>query len=282
MKQRIQSILLALMFLMGLGVLLYPTVSGWVNARLSVVEADAYEANVGNLTDEQLAAEWQKARAYNESLMGDPLHDPFVPGSGAALPGNYTECLNVDGIMAYVEVPSIGVKLPIRHGTSEEVLADGVGHIESTALPTGGEDLHPVITSHTGLPEARLFTDLEKLVEGDFFCLHVLDQQLWYQVDQITVIVPEELDQLRAVEGHDYVTLLTCTPYGVNSHRLLVRGERCDAPDQQPVAQPALPWELAVAAGVGALLLLAGAALVVRRRCSRRKHATRGGRDGQA
>lgn len=268
MRRWMQNILVALMFLIGLGVLLYPTVSGLINARLAVVEAETYEANVGNLSDDQLAAEWDRAREYNESLMGDPLHDPFVPGSGAALPSNYAECLNVDGVMGYVEIPRINVKLPIRHGTSEKVLAEGAGHIESTALPTGGSGLHPVVTSHRGLPEARLFTDLDKLEEGDLFCLRVLDRELWYEVDQVSVIAPEELERLSAVEGHDYVTLLTCTPYGVNSHRLLVRGERCDAPaTEDSVSTDSSYWPFALVAAAAVLL----AAAVALRRSRRRK-----------
>ena len=265
------------MFLAGLAVLLYPAVSGWVNARLAVVEADAYEASVGNLTAQQIAQEWERARAYNESLMGDPLHDPFVPGSGAALPQNYTECLNVDGVMGYVDIPSIDVKLPIRHGTSEQVLAEGAGHIESTALPTGDTGRHPVITSHTGLPEARLFTDLDKLDVGDYFYLHVLDQVFCYQVDQVSVILPEELERLSAIEGHDYVTLLTCTPYGVNSHRLLVRGERCDPPAEEP--GPAAPeaWQIALAAGLAVAVVVLVAALAWRRHRRRARAAWGGG-----
>ena len=149
-----------------------------------------------------------------------------MPGSGYALPDNYLEVLNTDGIMGRLTIPKIGVDLPIYHGSSEESLQKGVGHIESTSLPIGGEYRHAVLTGHRGLPNAELFTRLDELTVGDTFYIHVLDRTLAYQVDQITTVEPDEMETLRAVPGEDYVTLVTCTPYGVNTHRLLVRGTR--------------------------------------------------------
>lgn len=165
---------------------------------------------------------------YNENLSGDPVKDPFVRGSGYALPENYDDVLNVDGVMGYIEIPKIGVKLPIYHGTSEEVLERGAGHIESTALPIGGAYRHSVISGHRGLPSAELFTRLDEMELGDIFFIHVLGQRLAYEVDQITTIEPTELDSIMPIPDRDLVTLLTCTPYGINSHRLLVRGSRTE------------------------------------------------------
>lgn len=227
MKLKLREKMLICVFLLtGFGFLLYPAVSNWYNSYRFVQETESYEANIGNLTDEEIVQEWAKAREYNDNLKGDPLHDPFLPGSGMALPENYLECLNVDGIIGYVEVPKIDIKLPIYHGTSEETLTKGIGHIESTALPTGDKGGNPILTGHTGLPEAKLFTDLTKVEKGDRFYLYILDEIFCYEVDQIEVILPEELNDLAAYNDYDYVTLLTCTPYGVNTHRLLVRGER--------------------------------------------------------
>lgn len=151
-----------------------------------------------------------------------------MPGSGFALPQNYLECLNIngDGVMGYIEIPRIDVRLPIYHGSSEEVLQQGVGHIESTALPIGGDYTHAVLTGHRGLPSAKLFTDLDRLEIGDQFYIHVLDEVLAYEIDEINTVLPDQLQELQPIEGRDLVTLVTCTPYGVNTHRMLVRGTR--------------------------------------------------------
>lgn len=221
-----EKILVCIFLVIGFSFLLYPTVSRWFNNQRVAVETESYEANVGNLSDEEIAIEWKKAREYNENLRGDPVHDPFIPGSGSVLPENYLDCLNINGMIGNIEIPKINIKLPIYHGTSESTLKNGIGHIESSALPTGDKGCHPILTGHTGLPEAKLFTDLTELEIGDKFYIDVLGEIMCYQVDQIKVILPEELNQLAAYQDHDYVTLLTCTPYGINSHRLLVRGER--------------------------------------------------------
>lgn len=232
---RVSTLGLILLFLLGAGIAAYPTISDFV-ARYNSIEAiEKYRAYTTNLSDEELEAEWQKARIYNDNLAGDPVRDPFVPESGMALPENYQDVLNVagDGVMGYLEIPRINVALLIYHGTSDEVLETAAGHIEQTSLPIGGANSHPVLTAHTGLPSARLFTDLTELEEGDHFYIYVLDQKLTYEVDQIEVILPEEVEKLHMVPGEDYVTLLTCTPYGVNSHRLLVRGVRIPNEDEE-------------------------------------------------
>lgn len=243
MKKKYRFIIMAVLFLLGLGILLYPAISNFLANQQHTVEAKKYDERMETLSDGEIETLLKKAEEYNDNLLGDPLHDPFIPGSGKALPENYKEVLNVDGMMGRIEIPKIRVNLPIYHGTGDEALERGVGHIESTGLPIGGEGNHPVLTGHTGLPKAKLFTDLVELTEGDAFILHILDRKLYYTVDQIKVIEPENLSDLVPIEGMDCVTLLTCTPYGVNSHRLLVRGVRSyQASEVIPIQQ--LVWGL--------------------------------------
>lgn len=217
-----------LLFLAGAAVLLYPTISNWLAEIHQSSVIQAYEEELAGEDEAFYAAEWEKARTYNDNLAGDPVHDPFLPGSGYALPENYMDCLNINGVMGYIEIPKIGVRLPIYHGTSEKVLQEGVGHIESTALPIGGDFTHAILTGHRGLPSAKLFTDLDQLTVGDTFVLRVLDETLTYEVDQIHIVEPEDVSLLEIEDGQDLCTLVTCTPYGINSHRLLVRGHRIE------------------------------------------------------
>ena len=214
------------LFLGGAAVFCYPAISNYLNQKNQTRVVQHYEQTVTAQDDALLAEEWAKAEEYNENLAGDPVHDPFVPGSGYALPDNYLDVLNIDGVMGRITIPKIGVDLPIYHGTDAEKLEKGVGHIESTSLPIGGEYRHAVLTGHRGLPSAELFTRLDELEPGDQFYLHVLDATLAYQVDQILTVEPQELETLVAEPGQDYVTLVTCTPYGINTHRMLVRGTR--------------------------------------------------------
>ncbi len=219
-----------LMLLAGLCVFLYPIVSNYLEEKNHTEAISVYNDTVKKKTEAELSAEWEKAKVYNENLAGDPVHDPFVPGSGYTLPDNYNDVLNVnnDGMMGYIEIPLISVKLPIYHSTTEEVLQKGVGHIESTALPVGGLGTHCVLTGHTGLPTAELFTRLSELKEGDVFYISVLDKTLAYKVCEINVVLPDDMEKLVAYKNRDLVTLVTCTPYGVNSHRLLVTAERTE------------------------------------------------------
>ncbi len=214
------------LFVGGAAVFCYPAISNYLNQKNQSRVVQTYEETVAAQDDALLAEEWAKAEEYNENLAGDPVHDPFVPGSGYALPDNYLDVLNIDGVMGRITIPKIGVDLPIYHGTDAETLEKGVGHIESTSLPIGGEYRHAVLTGHRGLPSAELFTRLDELEPGDQFYLHVLDATLAYQVDQILTVEPQELETLVAEPGQDYVTLVTCTPYGINTHRMLVRGTR--------------------------------------------------------
>lgn len=224
----VMYILSALLVIAGLGVFSYPAISNYLADRNHTEAVDSYDETLKKKSDKEIDAELKKAVEYNENLAGDPVHDPFVPGSGYALPDNYRDVLDLqgNGIMGYIEIPKISVKLPIYHGTSDKVLEEGIGHIESTALPIGGKGNHPVLTGHTGLPTAELFTRLTEMEKGDEFYIHVLDRNLAYKVCEINVVRPSELEKLAAEEDRDLVTLVTCTPYGVNSHRLLVKGER--------------------------------------------------------
>ena len=213
----------------GAAVFLYPVVSNYLAEKNQTRVIQNYQESVSELDEAEIAEQWRLAEEYNENLAGDPVHDPFVPGSGYALPDNYLDVLNVDGVMGYIEIPKIEVDLPIYHGTSEETLEKGVGHMESTTLPIGGADRHCVLTGHRGLPSAELFTNLNLLEIGDYFYIRVLDQTLAYEVERIETVEPDELELLTVEPGKDLVTLITCTPYGVNTHRLLVTGMRTDA-----------------------------------------------------
>lgn len=220
------TVLIVILLLAGTAILLYPTVSNWLAKRRNVSEISMYETGVGQYSTAAREQEWKKAEEYNDSLLGTPVKDPFIPGSGMSLPQNYLSVLNTDGIMAYIEIPSLNIKLPIYHGVSEPVLQKGIGHMEGTALPIGSSGGHALLTGHTGLPSAKLFTDLIQMEIGDRFYIHVLGKELVYEVDQITVIEPEDVSSLQTKTDTDRVTLITCTPYGINSHRLLVQGIR--------------------------------------------------------
>ena len=231
MKKRTTTIIFAILFLAGLSLLLYPFIANeWNNYRqkrlMSNYEEVVAEKEAAGEIDYE--AEWEKARAYNDALLPSILPDSFAVAEASDEDEEYMSALNLagDGIMGSVEIPKIDITLPIFHTTEEDVLEQAAGHLEGSSLPVGGESTHAVISAHRGLPSAALFTDLDKLEEGDHFLIHVLDDTLCYEVDQITVVEPEETDTLAVVEGEDLVTLLTCTPYGVNSHRLLVRGHR--------------------------------------------------------
>lgn len=226
MKKIIFLIFAIIMLISGSVILLYPTLSNWISVSFRELDIVYYNEEFEQMDPEYVDAELSKARTYNASLTGSNIEDPFIPGSGIILPDNYTSVLNIDDIIGYIEIPQIGVYLPIYHGTSDSVLQKGVGHMENTAFPIGGEGNHAVLTGHTGLLTAKLFTDLKEMKEGDIFYITVLGQKLAYQTDQILVAEPDETDLLRPVKGEDYVTLVTCTPYGINSHRLFVRGTR--------------------------------------------------------
>ncbi len=234
MKRKIFNILFALMFLIGFGILVYPTVSDqWNTYRQSKLISN-YESAVEEMTEVDFTEEWEKAKAFDATLVQNNLYgDVFGEDNGELENTEYWQVLNVakDGVMGYLSIPKINVKNAIYHGTGDKVLQTGIGHLNGTKLPIGGESTHSVLAAHRGLPTARLFTDVDQLRKGDMFYIHVLDEVLAYQVDQILDMVDKGdhealANALQIEEGKDQVTLFTCTPYGVNSHRLLVRGTR--------------------------------------------------------
>ena len=234
MKRKISGILFGLMFLLGFAILIYPTVSNQWNTYRQNQLISSYEELIGKMAEEDFTKEWEKANAFNDTIIHNNVFGDVFGENGDDIKNTeYWQILNVgnDGVMGYVSIPKINVKLSIYHGTADDVLQTGIGHLNGTKLPIGGESTHSVLAAHRGLPSARLFTDIDQLERGDMFYIHVLDETLAYQVDQILDMVDKDDNEtlqkaLQIEEGQDYVTLFTCTPYGVNSHRLLVRGTR--------------------------------------------------------
>ena len=223
-----QNIILFLFLLVGLSILNYPFISQWVNRRSESQAVESYEKQIDVLEEEKKRAIKQEAEAYNKELLEKQtgVSDGFSVKSKRD--DRYERILNTsgDGIMGVLRIPKIQVHLPIYHGTSAKVLEEGVGHLYGSSFPTGGEGTHSVFSSHRGLPSKTLFTDLDQLKEGDLFFLDILGEEMAYRVEEILTVEPEETEALEIIPGKDYVTLVTCTPYGINSHRLLVRGER--------------------------------------------------------
>lgn len=228
MKKNRSTIILILIFLVGLSVMLYPTVSDYVNQRHQSRALASYDETVNEMSDADYSSYFAAADEYNQRLAETP-NAFFTPEQVSG----YDETLDVSGtgIMGYITIPRIGVELPVYHGTSDGVLQVAAGHLEGSSLPVGGAGTHAVISAHRGLPSAKLFTNLDELEAGDTFTITVLDRVLTYEVDRISIVLPTETDLLQPVEGQDYVTLMTCTPYGINTHRLLVRGHRVTAPE---------------------------------------------------
>ena len=221
----ISTAILVVLLLVGLSVMLYPTVSDWWNSRVQTRAIATYNQSVEQMDTGDKERLLMEAHSYNATL--SHLTAPFTNWEDA---GNYGKILDISGtgIMGYISIPKIQVELPIYHGTSAEVLNVAVGHLQGSSFPVGGENTHAVISPHRGLPSAKLFSDLDQLVEGDTFTVTILDEVLTYEVEKIFIVKPDELDKLAIIPGGDYVTLMTCTPYGVNSHRLLVRAHRVD------------------------------------------------------
>lgn len=229
MKKRTSNLItlfLILILLAGLSLLLYPTVSDYWNSLHQSRAIASYAEQVAEIDSDTYEQLWVDVQAYNQSLIGKVGRYDMTDEERT----KYESLLNVsgNGIIGYIEIPSIKCSLPIYHGTDEAILQIAVGHIEGTSLPVGGSGTHCVLSGHRGLPSARLFTDLDKMVVGDTFLMRVLDETLTYEVDQIRIVLPYEMDDLEIEEGKDYCTLVTCTPYGINTHRLLVRGHRID------------------------------------------------------
>lgn len=271
MKKKLTGIVLpALLFLAGLAVLLYPSFSDLWNQRRQESMIGTYVETVAQLTKEDHSALRQAAQEYNAGLDGT-FHDAFI-ADRIGQDDPYWSLLDPDGsgVMGYIEIPKISVRLPVYHGTGEDALQRGIGHLAGTSLPVGGAGTHCVLSGHRGLPTALLFTDLDRLISGDRFYLHVLNETLAYEVDRIAVVEPTEVSDLLPESGADYVTLVTCTPYGVNTHRLLVRGHRVPyVPEETPVITPvqqlahSFGWrgKAALAAGGAVLALIVIAAV---------------------
>lgn len=225
-KDNFITLILILILLAGLSLLLYPSVSDYWNSFHQTRAITSYSEEVKSLDEEQYRKMWDDAEVYNRKLLGRA--NPFALNEVQR--AEYEKLLDVSesGIMGYIEIPTIQCSLPIYHGTDESVLQIAVGHLGWSSLPVGGPGTHCVLSGHRGLPSARLFSNLDKIVEGDLFMIRVLDEVLTYEVDQILIVEPQETEALEIVEGEDYCTLVTCTPYGINTHRLLVRGHRVD------------------------------------------------------
>lgn len=244
MKKHLSTIILVLILLTGLSLVLYPTVSEYWNMyHQSRIIAD-YTDDVEEIDEEEYARMWQEAQEYNRELARDGNCWKMTEEQKQ----KYYSVLNVGGtgVMGYIEIPKIHCSLPVYHGADETILQVAVGHIEGSSLPVGGSSTHCVLSGHRGLPSAKLFTDLDQMEKGDIFLLKILNETLAYEVDQIKTVLPEEMDNLKIEEGEDLCTLVTCTPYGVNSHRLLVRGHRTEYTEEvqeQLAESPKTFWE---------------------------------------
>ena len=226
MRRRISNIILTVVLLVGIGLLVYPTFSDWWNSFHQTRAIAGYTAQVANMNKEDFDRMWAEAEAFNEYLAESSGRFNLTEEEERT----YNSILDVTGtgIMGYIDIPSIKISLPIYHGTDESILQIAIGHIEGTSFPIGGEGTHSAVSGHRGLPSAKLFTDIDQLQAGDKFLLQILDRTLTYEVDQIRIVLPQELQDLQIDPYQDYCTLITCTPYGVNTHRLLVRGHRVD------------------------------------------------------
>ena len=232
-RKGFSTVLLILVFTAGLSLLLYPTFADYWNSTRASKTIAHYADAVAELDDDDFSRLWQEAVAYNEALSKRSVEYSLNEDQQS----RYENTLNIggSGVMGYIEIESIGVSLPIYHGTSDGVLLVAVGHLDWTSLPVGGKSSHCVLSGHRGLPSAKLFTNLDQLVEGDVFCIRVLDEVLTYEVDRILIVEPQNVEPLCIVPGEDYCTLVTCTPYGINTHRLLVRGHRIENTEEAAV-----------------------------------------------
>ncbi len=237
LKKQIPNIIFGLIFLVGLAIFLYPSVSNYINSKHQSRAIASYQDALSTISEDDYSKIWQEAYDYNAMLAERPMSFTLSEEELA----EYNSILDPlgTGIMGYIEIENIGVNLPIYHGTEEKILQVGIGHLEGTSFPTGTPTTHAILSGHRGLPSAKLFSDLDQMIVGDTFLLHILDQTFAYQVDQINIVLPEETNDLAIVDGKEYVTLVTCTPYGVNSHRLLVRAKRVDYNEETKLIVPA-------------------------------------------
>lgn len=230
MKRKILTLFACMMFGLGLSLILYPTVSNFINEKNQSRVILEYEQELASMQKNDYERFWRDAETYNQLVQSN-----FFPDSEEDITGNsdYYSALNVgdSGVMGYLQIPKINLRLPVYHGISDEVLQTSIGHMPQTSLPIGGKNTHAVFSGHRGLPSARIFTDLDQLETGDIFYLYILDRVLAYQVDQILTVEPWDTGSLQIVPKEDYTSLTTCTPYGINTHRLLIRGKRISYDD---------------------------------------------------
>lgn len=274
LRRRIIMGLLSFLLLVGVILLLYPTVSGLWNAYHQTKAVVSYVEQTEAMDEETRKALWEDAKAYNEALAKKETQSWTLTDEEREV---YEKQLSVDikGTMGYIEIPCINTLLPIYHGISEAVLQEGVGHIEGSSLPVGGVGSHTVVSGHRGLPSARLFTELDRVKLDDVFYLHVLGETMAYKVDQILTVEPHEMEELKIQLGKDYCTLVTCTPYGINSHRLLVRGHRIDLAEAEaavPTEEPRVNYAVFILASIGAQLVLLAVVVRMLRKNRRRKN----------
>lgn len=272
LKKNRSTVILLLVFFIGLSVLLYPTVSNYYNSFHQSRVIESYTEQVEALSEEEYTAMLDAAQKYNENLALREQHFE----DGEPKDEEYKSLLDVngDGMMGYIVIDRINVRLPIYHGTADDILGGAAGHLEGSSLPIGGEGTHAVITGHRGLPSSRLFTDLDQLEEGDTFTLYILGETLTYEVDQIRIVEPEETDDLKIEKDKDYCTLVTCTPYGINTHRMLVRGTRIPTPaGAAELAGNAVQIDPFLVASVltAVILLILLAVVLIRSRHGKRK-----------
>ena len=271
MKKMLINVVFGLMFLTGFGILAYPTVSDqWNTYRQSRLISD-YENVVAEMEPEDYTREWEAARSFNDTITSNNLYgDVFGEEAGELQETEYWHILNAagDGVMGYMSIPKINIKLAIYHGTGDDVLQTGIGHLNGTRLPIGGESTHSVLAAHRGLPSARLFTDVDQMVRGDRIYIRILDETLAYEVDQILPMVDKDdmetlQEALSIREGEDHITLFTCTPYGVNSHRLLVRGVRVPYNGEEEIASTPVDTMLRAVQDYYMLYLILGLSVTI-------------------
>lgn len=258
MKKHLSTIILVFIFFLGLSILLYPMISDYWNSMTQSRAIASYDEKLSQMKEEDYTELFAEADDYNRRLREEPMG--FYDPSRVA---GYWETLDITGtgIMGYITIEKLRVELPVYHGTNEGVLQVAAGHLEGSSLPVGGESTHSVMSAHRGLPSAKLFTDLDKMEKGDTFTVTVLNRVLTYEVDDISIVLPNEVDKLLVEDGEDYCTLLTCTPYGINTHRLFVRGRRIETVDKPQIyvaaeAYRVDPMIVAVIAALPLLLLL--------------------------
>ena len=259
LKSQLPNIIFGLIFIVGVAIFLYPSISNYINTKHQSRVVASYDEALANLTAEDYSSYWKAAKEFNERLV-KAQSSSFLTLDGE-LKAKYYDTLDPTGtgVIGTIEIENIGVRLPIYHGTEETVLQMGIGHLEGSSFPTGTTNTHCILSGHRGLPSAKLFTDLDQMIVGDTFLLHILDQTFAYQVDNISIVLPEDTGGLGIVDGEEYVTLVTCTPYGVNTHRLLVRAKRVDYNEETKLIVPADATRygtLMIAPFIGAPMLL--------------------------